>query len=44
VNIELGNAPASTCPSGVPSAATVDVAMIIRAVNNAFGRCRFTAP
>lgn len=39
VNIALGNAPPSACPHGVPSGASVDVALIIQAVNNALNGC-----
>ena len=35
VNIALGTAQPSACPHGVPSGGTVDVALIIQAVNNA---------
>ncbi len=39
MNIALGNAQASACPYGVPSGATVDITMIIQAVNAAPGGC-----
>ena len=39
VNIALGNAPPAACPYGIPSGATVDVAMIIHAVNDALAGC-----
>ncbi len=39
VNIALGNAQPSVCPDGIPSGAEVDVALIVRAVNNARGGC-----
>ena len=39
VNIALGNAQPSACSHGVPSGVTVDVALIIRAVNNALDGC-----
>ena len=39
VAIALGNEPASSCPHGVPSGATVDVALIIQAVKNTLAGC-----
>lgn len=39
VNVALGNAQASACLRGVPSGAKVDIALIIRAVNNALNGC-----
>ena len=39
VNIALGTAQASACPHGVPSGATVNITMIIQAVNNALNGC-----
>ena len=39
VNIALGNAQPSTCTHGVPNGATVDIALIIQAVNNALNGC-----
>ncbi len=39
VNIDLGSAPPSACPSGIPSGVDVDIALIIKAVNNALGSC-----
>ena len=39
VDIALGTAQPSACASGVPSAAEVNVALIIRAVNNALSGC-----
>jgi hypothetical protein len=39
VTIALGNAPPSACSHGVPSDADVNVAMIVRAVNNALNGC-----
>jgi len=39
VNIALGNAQPLACPEGIPSGAEVDVALIIRAVNNALDSC-----
>lgn len=39
VNIALGNAEATTCKKGVPSGETVDVVLIVQAVNNALRGC-----
>jgi K319L-like, PKD domain len=39
VNIVLGNASPSACPHGIPSGATVNVALIIQAVNNGLNGC-----
>jgi hypothetical protein len=39
VNIALGSAEASACPNGVPTGATVDITLIIQAVNNALSTC-----
>lgn len=39
VNIALGSAPASQCPQGIPPGASVDIALLIRAVDNALGGC-----
>src|SRR5262245_32474421 len=39
ISIGVGNAQPSACPSGVPSSAEVDIAWIIRAVNNALTGC-----
>lgn len=39
VNIALGSAQASACTHGIPSGVTVDVALIIQAVNNALTAC-----
>jgi hypothetical protein len=39
VNIALGSAQPSACPDGIPSGATVDITLIIQAVNNALGMC-----
>ncbi len=39
VNIALGDATPSTCAQGVPSGASVDVALIIQAVTNALRGC-----
>ena len=39
VNIDLGNSDPSACPSGIPNGATVDITLIITAVNNALGAC-----
>jgi hypothetical protein len=35
VNIALGSQPASACPDGIPAGTTVDIALLIQAVNNA---------
>jgi hypothetical protein len=39
VNIALGSADNSACPHGIPAAATVDISLIIQAVNNALNGC-----
>jgi hypothetical protein len=39
VNVALGNAQPPGCVSGVPTAAAVDIALIIEAVGNALGGC-----
>ena len=39
VNIALGTAPPSACADGVPHGAAVDIALIIRAVNNTLNGC-----
>jgi hypothetical protein len=39
VNVALGDAEPSACPHGVPSGTEVDIALLLRAVNNALGRC-----
>src|SRR5579862_2547497 len=39
VNIDLGHANASACSQGIPSGATVTIALIIQAVNNALNGC-----
>jgi hypothetical protein len=39
VNIALGTADNSACPHGIPAAATVDISLIIQAVNNALNGC-----
>jgi parallel beta helix pectate lyase-like protein len=39
VNIALGNAQPSTCLHGVPGGATVDIALIIQAVDHALNSC-----
>ncbi len=39
VNIALGTAGNSACPHGIPPGATVDVSLIIQAVNNALTGC-----
>jgi hypothetical protein len=39
VNIALGNVDASTCSSGIPPGAQVDIALIIRAVNSVLNGC-----
>jgi hypothetical protein len=38
-SIALGTAPSSACPSGIPSGAQTDVALILQAVNNAQNGC-----
>ena len=35
VNIALGNADASSCPHGIPNGQSVDITLIVQAVNNA---------
>src|SRR5262249_32317924 len=40
VNIALGNAQPSACPSGIPSGTQVDIALILEAVNNALSGCQ----
>jgi hypothetical protein len=39
VNIVLGSAQHSACPHGIPSGGTVDITLIIQAVDNALGTC-----
>ena len=39
VNIALGATDASACAQGIPSSSTVDIALILRAVNNALAGC-----
>jgi hypothetical protein len=39
INIVLSNAPPPACPQGLPSGSPVDMTLIIKAVNNALGRC-----
>ncbi|MGD0948927.1 MAG: YncE family protein [Candidatus Binatia bacterium] len=39
VNIALGTADAPACPNGIPSGGSVDLALIMRAVNNALSGC-----
>ncbi len=39
VNIALGNADASACARGIPTGVTVDLSLIVRAVNNALTGC-----
>jgi hypothetical protein len=39
VNIALGSQPSSACPVGIPAGATVDIAFLVRAVNNALNGC-----
>jgi hypothetical protein len=39
LNVALGGVHASACASGIPSGATVDIALIIQAVNNALNGC-----
>lgn len=44
VNIALGNAQPSACPNGIPTGTTVDVALLIQAVNNALSGCPGPSP
>jgi hypothetical protein len=44
VNIALGSADASACPNGIPSGDSVDIALIIQAVNNALNDCPMANP
>jgi hypothetical protein len=39
VNVALGNAQPTACPSGIPSGAGVDISLIIQAVNHALTSC-----
>jgi hypothetical protein len=39
VNIALGTGQPSACPNGIPSGGSVDIALIIQAVNNALNGC-----
>ena len=39
VNIDLDTANASSCPYGIPGGGSVDIALIIQAVNNALSGC-----
>ena len=39
MNIALGTADPSRCPDGIPDGVQIDVALIIRAVNNALNSC-----
>ena len=39
VNIALGNAQPSDCPHGIPPGASVDIALLIHAVDNALSGC-----
>ena len=39
VNVALGNAQRTACPRGVSSGATVDVALVVQALNNALSGC-----
>ena len=39
VNIALGNAPVSSCASGIPPGTTVTIALLVQAVNNALDGC-----
>ena len=39
VNIDLGTADASACPDGIPSGTSVDITLIVQAVNNALNNC-----
>jgi hypothetical protein len=40
VNIALGTAQPSACPHGIPAGDEVNIALIIRAVNNALSECK----
>lgn len=44
VAIALGEEPASTCASGIPPGVSVDISLIIQAVNNALNGCVATTP
>jgi hypothetical protein len=44
VDIALGDAQPSACPNGIPTGAPVDVALLIRAVDNALSGCPGPAP
>jgi hypothetical protein len=44
VNIALGSAPPSQCPHGIPPGASVDIALLIRAVDNALAGCPMPSP
>jgi len=39
VNIDLGTAQSSTCSHGIPSGGSVDITLIIQAVDNALNGC-----
>lgn len=39
VNVALGNADRTACPRGVSSGATVDIALVVQALNNALSGC-----
>jgi hypothetical protein len=39
VNIALGTAEPSACPSGIPIGAQVNIALLVKAVNNALNGC-----
>jgi len=40
VNIALGNTLPSACAHGIPDGAVLDIALLIRAVNDALGGCQ----
>jgi len=44
VNLDLADAQASACPQGLPNGSTVDIALIVRAVNNALHGCPDSNP
>ena len=39
VNIALGEADASACAEGIPPGTSIDIALLIKAVNNALVGC-----
>jgi hypothetical protein len=44
VNIALGTMPPSGCPQGIPAGESVDVALLVRAVNAALNGCGEAVP